>query len=413
MSLAGRLGSTRPRTGRRRRRLDFEAVEPRTLLSAVTTAGHHQVAAVRTQRHGDAVGVVRAAALRTSGILSSPVIAALNAEIAREVQADHLPGVAVEIAVPGSRPFIAVQGDADLATGQARSSADAFRIASITKTFTATAVLQLVDKGLIQKSDVMAKWFPNFPNAQYITIDDLLRMRSGIPEAFDGTLAAQYFANPTRPITADEVIARAAARAGQFRPANTATVYTNTNYSILEEIVERVAGRSLGDQIERTILKPLGLNHTYYATGSSLVGSLHGYSLDASTGKFLDKTALDPAVAGGSGAMVSTLGDLTTFAPVLARGKLLKPQTQTARLSSAPIAGDSSLVQYGEGIEKIGEFIGQNGAIFGFSTEMFYLPQLKATIVINVNRLDADDNSMSTPLFLALSKIAFPRYVNW
>jgi len=70
-------------------------------------------------------------------------------------------------------------------------------------------------------------------------------------------------------------------------------------------------------------------------------------------------------------------------------------------------------VRYGEGILKLGEFYGHNGTIFGFSTEMFYLPPKDAVIVINVNRLDLDDNSWSSGLFTAISKIVFPDYVSW
>ena len=410
----GHAGSGRPRADRRRRRLDFDAVEARTLLSGGMTAGHRPAAAhAATAGPSRAHGTVHAEATANSGVLNSQVIAALNAEITRQVRANNLPGVAVEITVPGSRPFVAIQGMANLATGQARSITDAFRIASVTKTFTATAVLQLVDKGLIRKTDALARWFPTFPNAQHITVDDLLRMRSGIPEVFDSSLAAQFYADPTWNISADQVMARAAARIDQFQPADAATVYTNTNYTILGAIVERVTGRPLGDQIAKTILQPLGLTHTYYATGTALVGPLRGYSFRSSTHQFVDKTALDPAVAGGAGAMVSTVGDLTAYVGALVQGKLLRPATQAARLAATPLAGGSPLVQYGEGIEKLGQFVGQNGTIFGFSTEMFSLPALKATIVINVNRLDSSDDSASTPLFLALSRIAFPRYVNW
>jgi D-alanyl-D-alanine carboxypeptidase len=61
----------------------------------------------------------------------------------------------------------------------------------------------------------------------------------------------------------------------------------------------------------------------------------------------------------------------------------------------------------------MGEFCGHNGTIFGFSSEMFYLPEEDAVIVVNVNRLDADDESKSTDLFLAVAKILYPEYVDW
>jgi D-alanyl-D-alanine carboxypeptidase len=70
-------------------------------------------------------------------------------------------------------------------------------------------------------------------------------------------------------------------------------------------------------------------------------------------------------------------------------------------------------VRYGEGVVFLGEWCGHNGTIFGFSSEMFYLPEEKAVIVVNVNRLDLDDESKSTEIFLGVSKILFPEYVEW
>lgn len=396
------------RDGGRRWVPGFDAVESRVLLAG---AGH--VAAIHPTSGGAVVHTLATGRAASHAVLTPQVVAALNAEIHRQIRSNNLPGAVVEITVPGEHPFIAAQGTSNLLGTRPRNATDSFRIASITKTFTATAVLELIDRGVLHKTDTMAEWFPTFPNAANITIDDLLRMRSGIPEVFDAATAAAFYANPTQHVSADQVIALAAAKAGQFQPADTATVYTDTNYTILGRIVELATGQSLGAEIQRTILKPLGLTHTYYATGTSLAGPVHGYSLDPGTNRLIDKTQLDPAIAGGAGAMVSTVGDLTKYVQALASGRLLTPTTQAARLVTAPIQGASGLIQYGEGIETMGQFIGQSGTIYGFSTEMYYLPALRATIVINVNRLDADNVSQSTPLFLSLSKIAFPRYVSW
>jgi len=75
-----------------------------------------------------------------------------------------------------------------------------YRIASITKTFTATAVLQLVDEGKLETSDKLSEWYPDFPNAKKITVDDLLRMRSGIPDFTDEAFTKNWYAHrPTSP----------------------------------------------------------------------------------------------------------------------------------------------------------------------------------------------------------------------
>jgi D-alanyl-D-alanine carboxypeptidase len=118
---------------------------------------------------------------RSSQNLFPPSIAReLDATITSIIKQDHLPSVAVRAAIPDRGRYVFVGGVADLETQARRRADQPFRIASLTKTFVATALLQLVDRGKLQKTDLLQKWFPDFPNAGKITIDDLLRMRSGI-----------------------------------------------------------------------------------------------------------------------------------------------------------------------------------------------------------------------------------------
>jgi D-alanyl-D-alanine carboxypeptidase len=155
------------------------------------------------------------------------------------------------------------------------------------------------------------------------------------------------------------------------------------------------------------------MKHTWYPTNNDLPGHLHSYSWNAQTGKFDDKTVLNPNIPGGAGAIISTMSDLKTYAEALCTGRLLKPDTHKARLATQPLEGLPDFIGYGEGIAKFGHFCGHNGTIFGFSSEMWYLPEKDAVIVINVNRLDLDDQSQSADLFLAITKMLFPAYVQW
>lgn len=92
---------------------------------------------------------------------------------------------------------------------------------------------------------------------------------------------------------------------------------------------------------------------------------------------------------------------------------MLRRDTQQERLETQPLEGLPSFIGYGEGIGQFGRFCGHNGTIFGFSSEMWYLPEEDAVIVINVNRLDIDDESKSTNLFLDISKVLFSEQINW
>lgn len=340
--------------------------------------------------------------------------AAIDAVVERQIATDDLPGAVVLISIPGQGEMVKAYGKANLETGLARNTADPFRIASITKTFAATLILQLVEDGAIALDDPVARWYPDFPNADRVTIDDLLRMRSGFADTLDESFLIEFLANPTAPLTPQQMIDRAAARGDEFTAPDTATRYNNLNYAMLGEIAVKVAGKDIDELLDERIFKPLGMTDTVYPVATELGGSTRGYLFDPATQQFRDLTVLNPSPAGGAGAMISTLGDLARYARSLCTGKsLLAPAAQAQRLQGTTIDGEPEFIQYARGLELLGDFCGHNGTIFGFSSEMFYLPRLDALIIINVNRLDLDDHSRSSELFLRLTKLLFPDDVRW
>jgi D-alanyl-D-alanine carboxypeptidase len=225
----------------------------------------------------------------------------LDMEIDNQMRENNLPGVVVSIVVPGEGEYVAVKGRANLETGRARAAEDPFRVASITKTFTASAILQLVDQGKLGKSDKLSPWFPNFPNADQITVDDLLRMRSGIADSVDAELLRQCYDDPLMKFDTSDSIKRAAGKASQFEPPNQKTKYVNVNYNLLEEIIRYTSGHAIGVQLTEGIFKPLGLKDSQYPTTSDMPGALRGHGWDDRAQKFEDKTVLNPALPGGAG----------------------------------------------------------------------------------------------------------------
>lgn len=346
--------------------------------------------------------------------LTDDNIQKVNDLIAQEMEDKNLPGVVVGVWTPDEGEYVTVQGAANLDTGREREPEDPFRIASITKTFTGTAILQLVDQGQLSKSDPLSTWYPDFPNADEITVDDLLRMRSGMVDPYaSNDFLQSYYDNPEANITPEDMIEAAAARADEFEPPDQKTEYNNLNFVMLGEIVGKVSGNDLGDRISQGIFEPLGMENSLYPANNQLPGELRGYSLNPDTNEFEDKTVLNPGVPAGAGAIISDLSNMRTYARALCTGDLLQPETQAARLEVQQMDGEADFIQYGEGILQLGKFCGHNGTIFGFSSEMFYLPEEDAVILVNVNRLDEDDQSKSTDLFLAVSKTFFPEYVDW
>ncbi len=245
-------------------------------------------------------------------------------------------------------------------------------------------------------------------------MDDLLRMRSGIVEDSDiDSFWEAYEKDRLAGVSADDVIERAAkssARLGYY-PPDQRTEYTNVNYVLLGEIVEKVSGEDLGAHLDRTILEPLGLKNTTYPKTSDLPGDLHGYHRDIDRVEPMDTTVVNPDPVAGAGAMVSTVPDLKVWAKGVCTGRLLEPETHEARLRTQPLSGWSDGVGYGEGIIEAGSYCGHGDGLFGFDSAMWYLPQRDATIVISVNKTDPYADPPADALARDIANILFPEHV--
>jgi D-alanyl-D-alanine carboxypeptidase len=338
------------------------------------------------------------------GFFSLEVSQQLDSRLEKLLKENNLPSVEVEIHAPGRGEYSFVRGMANLSGGQVRGRNQPFRIASITKPFAATAILVLVDGGRLRKTDTISKWYPKFPNADSITIDDLLRMRSGIPAPNDDEVLARVYDAPLAAAPSfDEEMASYAKLKSQFKPPDSIGVYTDFNYDILAAIAEKVTGKSIGILITENVITPLILAHTSYPAGDNVPGGLHGYGWNASINKFEDKTLFSPPLAGAAGAVISNAEDLHVFSRALCHGQLLKPATFRAQLEGKPLEGTNAL--YGEGVATGSGVCGHSGTINGYSSDMYYFENLNATLVINVNRLDRDNKSQSTAVLGMVAKV--------
>src|SRR5215470_17809977 len=142
------------------------------------------------------------------------------------------------------------------------TAANRFRIASITKTFTAAMTLQLVEEGKIKLTDTLDKFFPQVPNAQKITILQILSHRSGIPNV----RRDQATWKPGTPVTKDEMLALIVKGAPEFEP-DTRNSYSNSGYFLLGLILEKLTGKPYDQALEERINSKIGLKDTYLATG--------------------------------------------------------------------------------------------------------------------------------------------------
>lgn len=190
-----------------------------------------------------------------------------------------------------------------------------FRISSITKTYTAVMILQLVEEGKLRLQDPLNKFFSQIPNAGKITIEQLLRHRSGIPEL----KVEPNWGRQSR--THDEVLAVIEKGPPSFEP-DSKHEYSNTGYVILGYIIEKVEGKPYQDVLKERITSKLGLGNTYLGVGNT--NSENNESLSYRyLGEWKEAPELNLSVPAGAGAIISTPGDMTKFIQALFEHKLV------------------------------------------------------------------------------------------
>jgi D-alanyl-D-alanine carboxypeptidase len=305
-----------------------------------------------------------------------------------------LPGYAAKV-TNGRQARYVRAGVADRDAGRALSPADAFDIASITKTFGATVALQLVAEHRLSLNDNLAGLLPGtVPGGRAITLRMLLNHTSGL---FDYTRDEQWLAalttDPDHAWTPVELLTLALRHPRTFAPG-TDRAYSNTGYVLVGMILERLTGRPMSELFAERITGPLRLRHTYYAAGSrfSAARHAHGYLIgtDGDQLTYTDITDLGLLSTGMDGGMVSTVADITTFFQALLGGRLLPPAQLAQMKRTIPVNGQPGH-SYGLGLARTetpcGTTWGNDGASLGFlSTALFSEDGHRGVVsVINAN----------------------------
>jgi D-alanyl-D-alanine carboxypeptidase len=353
--------------------------------------------------------VVRSQASAPLGTFPPAAQAALQRIVDQHLSDLGAPGAAVGVWVPGRGSWVHAQGTADVATNAPFAVDDSFRIASITKTFVATVILQLVDEGALRLDDHLEQYVRGIPNGDRITIRQVLGMTAGIFNyTEDATFLADYAANPLMPFSPEDVLAIVRRHPPDFVPGERFH-YSDSNYTLLGLIVEQLTGQTPGDAIDARIIQPLRLSGTSFATSPAMPEPYaHGYDTAPNAAGLQDVTQSNPAVAWTAGAMVSTLDDLRLWVRALATGALLSPAVQRERLQGVTIpTADGVEARYGLGLFSIGGFIGHNGGIPGYSSIAVYLPEANATLVALVNKSGLEGGEADAILW-DIAKLLFP-----
>ncbi|MDT3498094.1 beta-lactamase family protein [Bacillus toyonensis] len=307
-------------------------------------------------------------------------------------------------------------GVADLSTKKPVKSDYRFRIGSVTKTFTATTVLQLVGENRVQLDDSIEKWLPglvqgNGYDGNQITIRQLLNHTSGIAEYLKSKDAD--IMNSKKTYTAEEIVKIGLSLPQDFSPGKD-WLYSNTGYVILGMLIEKITGNSYAEEIEKRIIEPLDLSNTFLPGNSPVIpGKNHarGYVKMEGTSEWQDITYYNPSLANAAGDMISNADDLNTFFSSLLGGKLLKERELKEMLTTVPVKGKEVGDGYGLGIyeTKLPNGVsvwGHGGGIPGFTTFAGGVIGGKHTLAISINSIGGID---VVPQFNKMMKIEFEK----
>ncbi|MET9402758.1 serine hydrolase domain-containing protein [Kitasatospora sp. NPDC002965] len=387
---ADRAGVARP--GRRR------GAAVRVLAVALAGAGLVGVVAPAAGAHGapgpDGVTV--------AGAGKGVDVKALDDAVRRMVEQGGASATLARVSERGRSVWKGAAGTADFATGRKAGADGRFRIGSVTKTFVSTVVLQLVAEGRLSLDDRVERFLPGLvPGGRDITVRQLLDHTSGLfnyteDDAFaheESAESMQQWLDTGRwtVYRPEQLVAIAKGHQPYFAPGQ-GWHYSNTNYVVIGLLIERVTGRSWADEVDRRIVRRLGLTATSMPIHSTTVPGPHAHGYYKLPSGPADVTELDPSMADAAGAGISNTADLTTFLKALLGGRLLPARLLAEMKAVTPQSGEA---QYGLGLQRTptacGDVWGHAGGIPGYNTFVFGDADNRRQFVASVNAYDVSD----------------------
>jgi len=330
------------------------------------------------------LGQVPAAAARTRSVGRYVAPAAIVAAARQSAEAAIAAGVpAVQIAVShgGNVIYAEAFGMSDRETATAASPRSVMQIGSITKQFTAAAILRLAERGALSIDDRIEKFVPEFnPRGRTVTLRQLMQHRSGLPRDWYKTGDPFPYDRYFGVITRQQVIAGLNAQPFDFAPG-TSWSYSNAGYMLLGYAIESITGTDYAGFFHTEFALPLGLIDTGVC-GTFNLPRPDGYGLFGE--KAVRLPAVHPSGLISSGSVCSTASDLTRWAHLLATGHVMLPASYAKMITPG-----SPFVPYGFGLE-LNDILGQpavshNGGIDGYLCWLYYFPQRDIAVAVLTN----------------------------
>ncbi len=306
-------------------------------------------------------------------------------EILTQAYKPNEPGASVIVAKNGKVVFRKGYGLANLELAVPVEPDMVFRLGSVTKQFTAVAILMLAEQGKLSLDDNLVKFLPNYPaKTQRITIEQLLTHTSGIKSY---TSLPEWLAMWRKDIELNELISLFKDKPADFAPGERWS-YSNSGYVVLGAIIEKSSGQSYQDFIEKNIFAPLGMKHSFYDNTARVIPRrVTGYSKGKDA--YINAAYMSMTQPHAAGALVSSVDDLALWDAALYTDKLVKQETLKRAWTPAKLTS-GKLTHYGFGWS-VNSYEGHpviehGGGINGFSTYALRMPDERVFVAVLTNK---------------------------
>jgi D-alanyl-D-alanine carboxypeptidase len=324
--------------------------------------------------------------------------AALDSIARAAVAKGPIPGMSIAV-VKGNTPLLMKgYGYADLENDVPATVGTVYRIGSITKQFTAAAIMRLVEQQKLSLEDPLTKFFPDYPvRGNTVTVHELLNHTSGIHSYT--SMGPRWQRRMRDDMEPDSMIAFFRDEPFDFAPG-TQWRYDNSGYFLLGRIIEKTSGRTYAEYVRDELFQPLGLTGTHYCDLSPIIkrrAQGYGRAKDAWT----NAAPLSMTQPYAAGSLCSTVGDLVAWTRALHAGRVVKPSSLT-RMTTPDKLVDGKPLDYGFGLLTGSlnghRLIGHGGGINGFATYLGYYPQDTLTVVVLTNTESGNPDAVARSL---------------
>jgi D-alanyl-D-alanine carboxypeptidase len=350
----------------------------RALLSLLLIVGQFSVAAAPRRR----------AVQQPSEPVASAAMVTAARQAAEAARKAGVPAVQIAVSERGRIIYSEAFGMTDGESATAATPASVLQIGSVTKQFTAAAILRLAERGALTLEDPINKYVPEFNTlGATITLRQLLSHTAGVRPNWYSASAGAKIPAPYSPVTREQVIKSLNAGSFDFPPSKK-WGYSNAGYQLLGYAIESITGMSYAEFIHSELVLPLGLTNTGVC-GTSNLPLPDGYGTFQGMQRM---PAVHTSIFMSGGALCSTASDLARWSHLLATGQVMLPASYATMITPAPLA-NNTVAPYGLGlfvVKLLGHpAVSHAGAIDGFQSSLLYFPDQDIAIAVITNAYPA------------------------